>query len=381
MRACMDGNPLRHTKNGTGMTTNLQTLLHNSVAPLFLLGAGSRNVSEEIISFAEKYSIPILTTWNAIDVVDYEHPNFMGRPGIVACRGGNIILQYCDLLIAIGARLDQSTIAFRYDKLSPRAKKVMVGTETGEFNKIAPYLDLAIQETSKEFIQKLYETTNELPDYSGWLKTCKELKNRFGVEGKTTTYQLCETLSKILDKDAVIVFSNSGTTGGAIFPAFFKQKKGQRIIMSSCGLGSMGSGIPAAIGTAIACKKNVVCVDGDGSFMQNVQELEVVRRLNLPITFFVVENGGYASIRDSEMRGFGRTAGADKDSGMTLPNIKAIVNAFGIPCNDYSPEPTTLYDGPRVFIVHSPHDEALIPRVIMNDGRGCLEDMFPYENS
>ena len=328
-------------------------LLQSSKRPLIILGAGAREAAPDIIAFAERWQIPMQTTWNAIDLVPYTHPLFAGRPGIIATRGANWTVQACDLLIAIGARLDQPTIAYDYYKFAPNAKKVMVDIDVAESLKI-PNLDLFIHQDAGEFIHQLPEVTPRIGNYE-WLAQCAEWKQT-RLEGDTTTYQLMDTLSETLPDDAIIVMGCS-TQAVNIFCAGFRNKAGQRFIMSSCGLGSMGTALPVTIGAAIASGRRVTCIDGDGSFMQNIQELEVVRRLNLPITFFIINNGGYLSIRNSEMRAFGRTKSSE-----TIPDINKLASAFGVP----------------VFVVNAPPDEFIAPRV-MFDGRGCLEDMWPYE--
>jgi len=348
-----------------------------SQRPIILLGAGARKASSEIISFAEKWQIPILTTWNAIDLVEWEHPLFIGRPGIVATRGANFALQGCDLLLSIGARLDPGTIAFKYDKLSPRAKKILVDVDLSEALKI-PNLDLFIHQDSLAFIQEL--SKHEFGLYPDWLKKCQDWKAKYGPEMDSTTFQLCNTLSEVLSPEDVIVFDTAGNEGGTIFPAFFKQKKGQRVILSSCGLGSMGGGIPVAIGVALASKKRVILIEGDGSFCQCMQELEVVRRLNLNIVIFIIENGGYASTRNSEMRAFGRTG-----EGRTFPNIQNVVRAFDISTVNLYDQDLTWFDwlsntnGPFVYIVNAPQEEPIYPRVLF-DGKGRLDLMAPYED-
>jgi acetolactate synthase-1/2/3 large subunit len=138
----------------------------------------------------------------------------------------------------------------------------------------------------------------------------------------------------------------------------------------------MGAGIPSAIGVSLASNKRVVMVGGDGSFSQCMQELEVIRRLNLNIIMFIIENGGYASIRSSEMRAFGRTA-----EGRTFPNINAVASAFGIMNQGMHDVGDVnfflLRGGPQVVVVHTPLDEPIFPRVLF-DGKGSLDNMFPY---
>jgi acetolactate synthase I/II/III large subunit len=340
--------------------------------PVILMGAGARGAASDIIRFAKERDIPILTTWNAIDLIDWDNPLFIGRPGIVATRAANFAVQECDLLLSIGARLAVSTIAFEYEKFAPNAIKVLVDIDRGEAMKI-PNLDMFINMDSFEFIRELSE--HEFISYLDWLEKCQEWKSEYGLEGKTTTFQLCETLSNVMTPDDVIVFDNAGSAGGSIFPAFFKQKKGQRVIMSSCGLGSMGGGIPSAIGVALASKKRTILIEGDGSFCQCMQELEVIKRLNLNITMFIIENRGYASIRSSEMRAFGRVG-----EGLSFPIINRIASAFDICYSHYNPLSINYYlrqTDPMVVVVHAPGDEFPIPRV-MFDGKGSLENMYPY---
>jgi len=349
-----------------------------STRPVILIGAGARKASSEIISFAEKWDIPILTTWNAIDLIEWEHPLFIGRPGIVATRAANNALQGCDLLLSIGARLDPNTIAFKYENLAPRAKKVLVDIDLNEALKI-PNLDLYVHMDSLKFIQELNK--HEFISYGEWPKRCQDWKSKYGPEIHTITVQLCEELGKSLTSDDVLVLDTAGGAGGTIFPAFFKQPKGMRVILSSCGLGSMGGGIPSAIGVSLASQKRVILIEGDGSFCQCMQELEVIHRLNLNIIIFIIENGGYASTRSSEMRAFGR-----EGQGRSFPNILDIATAFKINSDEiYSFIPNYIYmalftgiHGPHLFVVHAPSEELALPRVLF-DGKGRLDLMAPYE--
>jgi acetolactate synthase-1/2/3 large subunit len=357
--------------------------LQQSERPLILMGAGARDAASDIIAFAERFDIPIQTTWNAIDLIPWEHRLFVGRPGAVACRGANFVIQNCDLLIAIGARLDEGTIAYKYDLFAPKAKKVLVDIDRGEALKI-PNLDLFIHADAGVFIREMIafaDSTPEwydIPERHAWPAQCQKWFSRYFLEGTGGTYELVENLSNNLPSDAILILGSS-TTAVSLFCAGFRQKKGQRVILSSCGLGSMGATIPGAVGVALASGKHVTVIDGDGSFMQNIQELEVVRRLYLPITFYVINNGGYASIRNAQKRAFDRVSGADLASGLTLPNIQAIADAFRIMSCDYEPGVYLDCNFPTVIEVKAPHDELIIPRV-MFDGRGNLGDLWPYKD-
>lgn len=341
--------------------------------PLLLLGAGARDAITDVIVFAERWQIPMETTWNAVDLVPYDHPLFVGRPGIVATRGSNLALQSCDWLLALGARLDPPTIAYDYAGLAPQAEKYIVDIDPSEQAKIPG--------TSWHYLGDVGEFIRERGDWNwfgsaDWVAQCAEWK-KSRLEGDTVSYHLMDILSDKLPEDAVIVM-DSGCQAVNIFCAGFRNKAGQRFMQSSCGLGSMGAAISVSIGAAIASKKRVYCISGDGSFSMNMQELEVARRLNLPITFFVIDNGGYASIRSSELRAFDRTKSSE-----TLPEVRRMAYAFDmVYLGMTSPRLFNwkmLSDKPTIVDVIAPEDELPIPRV-MFDGRGKLDDMYPYQD-
>jgi acetolactate synthase-1/2/3 large subunit len=147
------------------------------------------------------------------------------------------------------------------------------------------------------------------------------------------TYELCDEISDYLAQDDILIVGSSCMA----VRIFGKHYHGKAPMMQSCkGQGAMGASVPVAIGIALASGKRVVVVDGEGSIMQCIAELEVVRRLDLPIEFIVIENGGYASIHNSENRWFGRTS-----EGATFPDIEAVARAFGV----------------SIRVVHVPHDE------------------------
>jgi acetolactate synthase-1/2/3 large subunit len=334
------------------MNTTIIELLQNSHRPLLLIGAGARYAIDDVIQFAEKWDIPMETTWNAVDLVPYAHPLFVGRPGIIATRGSNWAIQDCDLLLCLGARLDQPTIAYDYEKFAPDATKIVVDIDYAEGVKLPNVIFL--HQTVEEVIQDLLMVTSPPTRDDYWVRRCQEYK-RHRLEGNTTSFHFLESMSVHLDEDDIIVM-DCGCMTVNIFCAGFRSKRGQRFIMSSCGLGSMGAALPVAIGVAIASGKRVNVISGDGSFMQNIQELEVVRRLELNLKIWIISNDGYASIQGAEKRAFGRTASSE-----TIPDIQQIAESFGV----------------YVKMIYAPIDELPIPRV-MFDGRGNLGDMYPY---
>jgi acetolactate synthase-1/2/3 large subunit len=168
------------------------------------------------------------------------------------------------------------------------------------------------------------------------------------------TYELCAELSRELGADDILIVGSS-SMAVRIFGKHYTGKA--RMMQSNAAQGSMGAMIPVSIGVSLASGKRLVCVDGDGSFTQNIQELEVVRRIRLNITYFVIDNGGYASIRNSEMRWFGRTS-----DGVTLPDIVAVARGFGLySCNGdgfgFIADCLHKWRGPQVIRIPVPHDE------------------------
>jgi acetolactate synthase I/II/III large subunit len=201
---------------------------------------------------------------------------------------------------------------------------------------------------------------------------------------------LVDELSTQLESTDVIVQGSSGIQSEIFFLAF-RVKQGQRILADGS-YGAMGHGLPAAIGAAIASGRRTVLVDGDGSIQPNIQELETVRRLGLPLKIVVVNNGGYASIRASQQNYFGRLTGADSASGLTFPELRRIADAYGIPSTTVARE-SELHeklrwaletDGPAICEVIVPPGEDRVPRLSSfqrSDGSMVsrpLEDLYPF---
>lgn len=318
-------------------------LLNNAERPILLAGNGIRlaHAQTEFVKLINLLGIPVMTTWPAMDFLPQDHPLFIGRPGSVAPRGANFALQNSDWLLTIGTRIDMTITGYAPEKLARGARKIMVDIDPFEIKKIADKttVDVPICADAKIFMQMLQEQSTQIrPRYrSKWTKRCQDWKEQYPVvlpehrsrSDYISTYYLTEILSEEIAENSVIVPCSSGA-GLEIFLLAFKVKAGQRIFYTTA-LGAMGFGIPAAIGACLAnSQRQIVCIDGDGGFQLNIQELETVARLNLPIKFFVLNNQGYSSIRTSQTRYFGRLSGADHTSGLTLPDAGKVASAYGI---------------------------------------------------
>jgi acetolactate synthase-1/2/3 large subunit len=230
-------------------------------------------------------------------------------------------------------------VGYSHEKLARAAKKIIVDIDEAEIGKLKTKIDVPICADAKAFIQELIKQSDKikLKDRSTWIERCREWKTKYPVvlpeyweqKDSVSSYVLSEILSQELTGDDLVVPGSSGFAS-ELFLLCFKVKPGQRVFHTR-GPGAMGFGLPASIGACIASgRKRTICVDGDGGFQLNIQELETVARLNLPIKFFVINNQGYASIRTSQRGYFGRLTGADATSGLTLPDTVKVASAYGV---------------------------------------------------
>jgi acetolactate synthase I/II/III large subunit len=383
--------------------TRIVELLNQAERPVLFFGNGVRlaHAMDEIYQLIELLKIPVLTTWLGMDILPDANPYFIGRPGSIAPRAANFALQNADLLLVVGARLDLVTVGYDHQKLARDAKKIMVDVDPAEIAKMKMPLDVAIQVDAKVFLTALLQQQENirLNDLSGWLARCLDWKQRYPVvlpeyRAETeyvNTYVFSEAMHEALPDGELIVSGSSGA-GIEIFQMAYKIKPGQRLLMTSA-LGAMGNGLPSCIGASVAAgRARVISVDGDGGFQLNIQELEVVRRLNLPIKFFILNNFGYASIRTSQMRYFGRLTGADPSSGFTLPDLAKIARVYGIAYRKIINQEKLAQKIKRVVAVpgpvicevmiapSEPRAPSLSSRPLKNGGMISkpLEDLWPF---
>ena len=322
---------------------NAIQLINQAERPVILVGNGVRlaKAIDEFLQVADILQIPVLATWKAMDFLSEEHPLFAGRPGASGQRGANFAQQNSDCIIVLGARLDLGQTAYNHQNFARAAKKVIVEIDEAEINKLDMIIDLPVCADVGCFLRELLAQKGAVldKDRSSWLSRCEQWKKRYPVilpeywdEKKgVNNYVLIDVLSAEMQADDLLIPGSSGACSEITMQAF-RVKKGIRILNSQ-GLGSMGFGLPAGIGGCIASnRKRTICIDGDGGFQMNIQELETVRRLNLPIKIFVLNNKGYASIRATQNGYFeGRFVGSEASSGLTLPDTAKVAAAYDLP--------------------------------------------------
>jgi acetolactate synthase-1/2/3 large subunit len=378
-------------------------LLAKTQRPVLLVGNGVHCAGAEadLLRLIDQLHIPTQTTWIAADLLEYTHPLYFGRPGTVAGRSANFTIQNADLVIAIGCRMDFSITGFNRKHFARAADIVVVDIDAAEIVKLGDMPDLKVVSDAKAFITQLcqFAANSPRPDYTEWIARCTAWKQKYPVvlpayyqqTGYANTYVFTEVLCEELEGSDMLIPGSSGASIDTFWLSA-KLKKGQRAVATG-GLGAMGYGLPAAIGGCIGSGgRRTISVDGDGGFMLNIQELEVAKRLHLPIKFFVLNNNGYASIRASQSGYFKETIGCDASTGMTLPDIGKLAHAFGIQSfhiNDQSDLRASIRavldsDGPAICEVMVQPDQAIGPRITSKlGGNGVmvsspLEDLFPF---
>jgi acetolactate synthase-1/2/3 large subunit len=382
--------------------------LNRAERPMMLIGNGIRlsRAEAEMEQLLRMLDIPAEVTWLAIDMMADDDPLYVGRPGTLAQRGANFAIQNCDFLLSIGARLDRVVTGYAPDGFARAACKVMVDIDPTELRKMGDTVHFPICADAGEFMRAmLAQAANvEKKERRAWKERCAHWRERYPLvlaehktpEGRVSVYNLAEVMSGVLKEGDFIVSGSSGT-GIELFLLAFRTKRGQRIFHTTA-LGAMGFGIPASVGAGIVggfggSKRNIICVDGDGGFQFNIQELETIARLKLPVKFFVLNNEGYGSIRASQTAFFGASKiGCDAITGQTLPDVRRVAEAYGIATDIITSQRNLADDirrvlatpGPVVCDVHIVLDEVRQPRlssVQRPDGSFVskpLEDLWPF---
>jgi len=382
--------------------------LQRSSRPLLFVGNGTRlaRAEKQFTELRLLLDIPTVATWCAADLVPSDVPTFVGRPGNVAARGANFVLQNCDFLLVLGARLDMAITGYAPQNLAREAHKIAVDVDPAELRKLNPHLQQPVVADCRAFLDELLLQLKALGKpldhtrWAEWNKRAMDWKTRYSVVTEehrkpgslVSIFNLAEVIGTESKQEDKLVSGSSGS-GIEIFLLACPTRSGQRIFHTA-GLGAMGYGLPMSIAVCIGSgHKQTILVDGDGGFQFNIQELETVRRLQLPIKFFVLNNDGYASIRASQKAYFGEPKiGADAATGLTVPNLSKIAASYDIACvvienqTNLREEVRSILDipGPVIVDVRVIPDEIRAPRLQSYqkpDGSFVskpLEDLFPF---
>jgi acetolactate synthase-1/2/3 large subunit len=316
-------------------------MLKNSDRPLILLGGlVSRAIAWEITERLENLGIPLATTTSAIDRITSFSHIYAGRPGTWGGqRFANLILAQADLVIAVGAQLDLQQTGFDYTNYSPSGRLIHVFPSRVELNRKGPPSELKIVSDTNIFIDK-FSSQAQWEDNIGWLEYVKKIRelvptletSNLSDVDYINPFVFYKNLSIASKSDEILALcSSGGTFTGALQSYSIKSKQ---IATTSAALASMGYGLATAIGASMANPGNtVILTEGEGGFSQNLQELAVIKNRSLPIKVFIIDNGGYGSIRSTQKRFFnGSYLGCDPETGLAFPNWFKLFEAYDIPC-------------------------------------------------
>ena len=355
---------------------DISKYIHNSQRPVIIFGHGVKlaGAEKEAIEFAEKTKIPFLVSWGAFDICGTDHPLRIGSPGVYGDRVANYAIQNADLIISIGSRLDSRQIGGSGPMFSVHSKKIMVDVDIHEINKMPEKdvpIDLGIVSDAKNFFDNVIvgypRRSPPLDDGSGlgeiWLEKIYEWKRKYSQEksreGDSAVYDYLDGFFNDLPNDCIVIPDQGGNLVWTMQSA--KLKDGQKLF-TNFGNSSMGFALPCAIGAAIGSGKKVYCIDGDGGFQMNIQELLTVKKYDLPIEIIILNNSGYGIIKQFQDSYFDSKYIATSKSdvfGDEVDFVK-IAEAYGV---------KTLQDIPI------PETQKIYPKLEFGNS---LENMTPY---
>lgn len=327
------------------LTDQIMERIRTAKRPVIFAGTGIRlsGGHQEFMDCIEALKIPVVTAWNAHDVLPDSHPLFCGRPGTVGTRGGNFLVQNCDLLLVLGSRLNIRLISYNYKAFAKDAYKIVVDIDENELRKPTLSVDMPVHADVKDVMADLAQKAaadgiRVCGDHSKWLAFCRELNENYPAvlpsyyenSRPLNPYAFLKELFTVLQEGDKVICGNGSACVMTFQTAIIKRH--QRLFTNS-GCAAMGYGFPAAIGAAIAEKgKRVICIDGDGSFQMNLQELQTVVYHQLNLKIIILNNNGYHSIRQTQTNLFEPPlVGVCDGNGLSFPELERLAYAYRIP--------------------------------------------------
>ena len=392
----------KESKSDIGNIDLVINKLKYAKRPLIVAGNGIHLSETEniFLKMLETSDIPVVTTFNGVDLLPTDHKNFCGRIGTVGQRAGNFTLQNADVILFLGTRNNIRQVSYNWENFAKNAYKIVVDIDKSELDKPTIIPDFKINADLAEFLPKLAEKVVDVNVSEKWLEFSKNLVKKYDFEHTTeyhsnngiiNVYDFVHTLTECLKENDIMVCTNGSACVCSHQTGIIKND--QRVFWNS-GDASMGYGLPASIGAYFAAQnRNVICLEGDGSIMMNIQELQTISHNKLPIKIFVINNAGYSSIRQTQRNFFnGHMTGSGADSGVSVPDFVKVGEAFGIKSIRIS-NPQTMQSEIREVLkqnqpilceVITEKEYAFSPKLSakkLDDGTmisPSLEDMFPF---
>jgi acetolactate synthase-1/2/3 large subunit len=349
--------------------------------PLLLFGGGvvKADASERARELATAYEIPVVTTMPAIGTMPEDHELCLSWAGMHGTGYANMAITHTDLLIAIGTRFDDR-LTGGIDTFAPEAEVVHVDIDPAEVSKNV-HADYPLIGDAGTVIEQIHDELNVAPDADEWREQCQTWKTEYPMTYAAPDDEplkpqfVVEALDEATADDTIVT---TGVGQHQMWAAQYWTYREPRQWVSSHGLGTMGYGLPAAIGARFAADddRTVVCVDGDGSFLMTMQELSVAVRENLDITVAILNNEYIGMVRQWQDAFFeGRRMAADYN---WIPEFDKLAEAFGARgwrVDDYDEvadaiEEAIDYDGPSVIDFHIDPAENVYPMVPSGGANG-----------
>jgi len=377
----------------------IHDLIQKSQRPMLIYGAGVRisGAAEEAIRFARAYHLPLLLTWGGMDLLPAQDPLNMGGVGVCGPRAGNFAAQQADLVIGMGTRLSQMITGGKQELFAPLAKKVMVDIDLAELEKFSSsglHLDVKVCAPLSDFFAAASDYTPPDTDrFVSWRKQITQWRKEYLIcpphyfeeKGSVNSYVFIHELSKHSKKGDIILTDAGGNLSWTM--QGIAVKADQRVL-SAWNHSPMGYSLPAAVGAALAKKRRVICIIGDGGLMMCLSELATIVRYKLPITIFVFNNHGHGIQKqtlDTWMGG--RYTAVDEKTGLSFPDFCAVAKSFGIPAVTIKDHrqlkqklgPILQHKGYQLCNVEITPNQKIIPMLKFGAGLEDLDPKLPTE--
>ncbi len=391
--------PKQNKKNKSNINIAvILNLLNQSKRPLILVGGGLRyaNLVEETRQLVEQLNIPVVTSWSGFSIIPDSNPLYIGPFGVYGHRAANFAVQNCDLLIALGSRLDTRQTGGKRNEFAPHAKKIVIDIDPYELNKRRDMkIDLPINADLRDFFsawnKAKIKLTNDAVAINNWIAKIIEWKKRYPIclpeyqkqKNNINAYFFIDALSKVAPDNCILIPDCGGNLTWTI--QGFAPKKNQ-FVFSAMGNSPMGYSFAASLGAAIAAgnKKPVICIIGDGGMQINIQELQTMAHYKIPVKVFLLNSDSYAIIIGFQKEVFeGRYYGVDKKSGYSCPDFCKVIKSYGLPVVEIKThnnlkqkiKDVLLKPGPIVCVVKINSDQPLHPKTQFGNP---LENMYPF---
>lgn len=391
---------VNYSKIESGKISKTLEMIKNSKRPLILVGNGVHisKAEKKLLYFLKKTNLPFISTWNASDIAPSNHKFYFGRPGLFGNRIANFAVQSCDLLLIIGSRLSVPITGYQMKNFSPLSKKIFVDIDKKEIIKRKLKTNLQFNNDVGAFLEVINKKiSKKIKEKKVWIDKLIKIKNYLDEDNKykndnnfVNSFRFMNSLSYSLSGNENIV-TDMGTSFTCTMQSF-KTKKNQRLFTSS-GIAAMGFGLPGIIGAFFANKKKIpICISGDGGLMFNLQEFQTIINYKIPLKLFIINNGGYLTMKLMQEKNFKKFVGADNKSGLTLPNFLKVAKSFGFETikikneNNLNKNLKKILSSKKAIIcevITHPMQE-LVPRVqtqMNKDGSfqpAMLDNMYPF---